>query len=216
MQKISGHFIADGSAMTLNLGFIPDYAEFYVDLGDGELCFKFFRILATLATSGQYGIAIGNDGAISACADANNGFAIYEGSKKLSVRLPHPDGDGLTVAPIYGNYDATADYSSVGAARTITSVGTIVRPTTHNGYVYELITTASGTDTEPTWPTVPGETVDAGYHVWICREENLVQASGLGITIGATISTNGDIWCYSAERHDEVKNRGDAGNTDPI
>jgi hypothetical protein len=60
-------------------------------------------------------------------------------------------------------------------AATAITKGTIVFPTTYNGYHYECIKagTTHGT-TEPTWPTTPLSTVvDNSAVVWICREGSL-------------------------------------------
>jgi len=217
MQKISGHFIAGDDAVSVECGFIPDRVELYSALGGTELGFVFLKILADLETSGRYGIALANAGTISVPTTAATGIIPYNGEKTPRVRIPAANGNGYSNAEIYGNYDATADYSSVGTDRSTSVVGTIIRPTTHNGCVYELKTGVATASDEPTWETTPGEeTTDTGLNVWICREEDLVNIGSLGFTVGVDICTDGEIWVFTAEKHDEVKDRGDADSADPI
>jgi len=222
-QTVSGTFIMDGSAINVDIGFIPDYVKLIYNLeeGDNEVIHEWWRALADLGdkgvyTEGRYGISISCAGAVTIPTTAATGIIPYNGSKTPRVLIPAYDGDGLMQTTVYGDYDTTADYSSVGQARSTSQLGTVVRPTTHNGYVYEC-TTAGGTDaTEPTWPTTPGESVDAGNNVWICREENIVNAAGLGFTVGATMSTDGDQCIFTAEKHLRTGDMGDAAATDPI
>lgn len=48
--------------------------------------------------------------------------------------------------------------------------GTVVVPTTRNGYEYVSLTADTSAAAEPTWPTVPGATVvETGDQAWICR-----------------------------------------------
>jgi len=56
------------------------------------------------------------------------------------------------------------------AANTAYTSGQFREPTTQNGYCYECTTGGtSHADTEPTWPTTAGETVEDGTAVWTCR-----------------------------------------------
>lgn len=214
---VSGTFLADNAiAANIDIGFIPDYLELITALGGTELILRWYRCLADAETTGQYGIIDDGAGALAPCASAAYGIAAYDEGEALRVLIEDPSTGKLKPKTVYGDYDATADYSSVGAARSATAIGTIVRPTEHNGFVYELITTASGTDTEPTWPTTPGETVDAGYHIWMCREENLTKRGGMGFTFGASISGDGEKIVFKAERHDRMGDMGDAADLDPV
>jgi len=213
---VSGNFVADNAiAANIEIGFIPDYIE-AIDLTTTLIIYRWYRVLADAKTTGQYGIADDGAGALAPCASAAYGFSAYDNGDAIRVLIPDPSTGKLEPQAIYGDYDTTADYSSVGVARSATAVGTIIKPTTHNSYVYELIT-AGGTDaTEPTWPTNPGETVDAGNNVWMCRIENQVKGGGKGFTVGASISTDGDVWAFRAERHDRMGNMGDAADLNPV
>lgn len=214
---VSGTFIADNAiAANIDIGFIPDYVELISALGGTELIVRYYRCLADAETTGQYGIIDDGAGALAPCASAAYGIAAYDEGEAVRVLIEDPSTGNLKAKAVYGDYSSAVDYNSVGSARSATAIGTIVRPSTHNGYVYELITTATGTDTEPTWPTTPGETVDAGYHIWMCREENLTKRGGMGFTVGASISGDGEIWVFKAERHDRMGDMGDAANLDPV
>lgn len=212
-QVLSGCFIADGNALDIDIGFVPDFVEAFELTSTAEVVYRFYRCLAEAETTGQYGLEDDGDGVISACATADAGFAAYDGSKVPRVLIPSPIDDVLVPALVTGDY--TLARSSDAAARSATAIGTILRPTTHNGYVYECVTDGTGS-AEPTWPTTPGELIWDGTSRYVCREENLVKASGQGFTIGATLSVNTDLWAFFAERHDRMGNLGDAADGDPI
>lgn len=214
---VSGTFLADGNALNIDIGFIPDYVEAFELTSTAEVVYRFYRCLADAEAAGQYGIEDSGAGVLSACATAAAGFAPYDQSKYSYVLLPDPADDKLRPVPVYGDYDATADYSSVGTDRSVTAIGTVIRPTTHNGCVYELITGVTTASTEPAWGTVPGElTLDAGLNVWMCRAENIFKGAGRGFTIGVDLSVNTDLWVFKAERHDRMGDLGDAADGDPI
>lgn len=206
--------IGSGAAYNLDLGFEPDYVEIeMVDTATNTdryiWCGRSQQEHATCVTdSTEYGIII-KEGVTSIGDTVAKGISLYDGSKTPRVRIPAYDGDGLSETDVYGDYSTTADYSSVGTARSTSALGTVVRPTTHNGYVYEL-TTAGGTDsTEPTWPTTPGDSVDGGNNVWICRKEDIVgSGKGKGITLGATLLESGAVFFIKAYKFDHIEDLG--------
>ncbi len=55
------------------------------------------------------------------------------------------------------------------AASTALTAKTLRRPTTSNGYQYEVTTAGTTGTTEPTWPTTIGATVTNGTVVFTCR-----------------------------------------------
>jgi len=55
-------------------------------------------------------------------------------------------------------------------ASTAFSVGDAVIPTTPNDYFYECTDAGTSGDTEPTWPTTVGDTVNDGSVTWTCRK----------------------------------------------
>jgi hypothetical protein len=213
-MQVSGKFIADGSAVNVDCGFIPDYVELYSALGGTELGFKFFRCLSDLAVAGQYGVALANAGDISCPTTAATGITTYDSSAGY-VEVPAPDGDGYTKTTV-ADWAAATNYAT--GERSTTSVGTVVRPPTHNGRVFELTTDTSTGDSEPSsWDVQPGATVtDGGGNIWTCREERFVRSGAQGFTVGATISTDGELWVFKAEKHDRHGDFGDSADKDPI
>ncbi len=216
-QKISGTVIATADVMNVDIGFIPDEVWLWTALGGTELSYHWLRVLADKAGTGQYGV-LDSAGAKSTPTTAATGIIPYNGAETPRVRIVSPDGDGFTQALVYGDWSAAVDYNSVGTDRSVTAIGTIVRPPTHNGKVFELTTgTGSGTSEPTTWDVAPGESVtDGGSNIWICREEDIVRAAGLGFTIGATICSDGEILAFTAEKHLKYRDLGDADSTDPV
>lgn len=219
----SGTVIADGSAINVNIGFIPDYIEAFELTSDPEIVYRWFRCLAerdgATAATFMYGIEDDGAGAIEYCADADDGFIAYDATDQAgSVLIENPSTHRLEPQSA-ADWLAATNYSTGGTDRSATVVGTIIRPPVHNGYVYELKTGTGVAATEPTagWGTVPGETsTDGGSNVWICRVENIAKNGGIGFTIGSNQSVNSDVWVFKAERHDRTGDMGDADGADPL
>ena len=148
---------------------------------------------------------------------ANAGFIPYDESIE-SVVLPAPDGDGYVKAASIADYDDTeASYVARDLSAGVEVLGSVVRPTVHNGFVYECIVTGGAGTTEPTWPTKVGDTVsDEGVNTWICREERIVRTGVKGFTIGVTLCTAGEYWFFKAELHDRHNYMGDARIENPV
>lgn len=216
-MKISGTFVAHGSAIPVDIGFIPDYIEAFELTSDPEVVYRWYRCLYDKASTFMYGIADDGAGALSDCGSANGGFIPYEGRKtpQVLVESPVPETGDLAV-PCF-NYAYQIANSVTPTARSATVIGTMVRPDTANGYVYECTTTTGACAAEPTWPTTPGGTVtDSASNVWTCREENIALTGGMGFQVGSTLSVNSDIWVFKAENHDRHGDMGDADGQDPV
>jgi hypothetical protein len=210
----SGDFIADGSAVNVEVGFIPDlliaiegYEETSPDIH------IWMRQRGDSANdNGQYGLIItGTTGVVTKHAAATNGFIAYD-TDTDGVRIPAPDGNGEVTT-------AVVEYADAGTptARTTSVVGTVVRPSTRTGYVYECTTSSGAVGTEPTWPTTPGDSVtDASSNVWITREENVENTGAKGFTLGATASTDSDEWSWAAWQADKVSPEVDSASQDPV
>lgn len=222
-MKVSGTIIADGNAINVNIGFIPDYIEAFELTSDPEIVYRWFRCLAerdgATAATFMYGIEDDGAGAIEYCADADDGFIAYDATDQAgSVLIENPSTHRLEPQAVL-DWLAATNYSTGGTDRSATVVGTIIRPPTHNGYVYELKTGVGAASSEPTagWGTTPGETsTDGGSNVWICRVENIAKNGGIGFTIGSNQSVDSDVWVFKAERHDRVGDMGDADGADPL
>lgn len=215
MQQVEKTFTADGSAINIDFGFAPDRVTLIEGFDDtNPNIYEWFKSLADAAGNGQYGVLLtGSTGVVTNCADANNGFIAYS-TVSTQVLLPAPNGNG-EVASTIADYSTTTTYT----ARSTTALGSVVRPTTHNGYVYECTTASGGAaGTEPTtWGTVVGGTTTAGSgDVWTCREESIIQHGGKGITVGATLSTDGDEWLAIATKYTKASAGGDSATYDPV
>lgn len=224
-MKVSGTFIMDnGVASNIDIGFIPDYVKMISNLegGSNEIIFEWWRALADLgdsgvSTYGRYGIS-NNGGAITVPSTAATGIIPYTGRKQpqVMVESPIPETGDLAVPCFNFAYHKAA--STTPVARSATVIGTMCRPNTANGYVYECTTSGGAMTalTEPTWPTSPGDTVSDGSNTWTCREENIALTGGMGFTVGATLNVDGDQCVFTAEQHDKYGYMGDSAGQDPV
>jgi hypothetical protein len=212
MKCVERILIGSGAAYNMELGFEPHRVE--VELVDAATASIFYHWngraqqehTTCVTDSTEYGTKV-TEGVTSICDTVAKGISLYAGSKtqRVLVESPKP-GVGDIATDITGDW--TTAISTAATARSATAIGTIVRPTTHNGYVYECTTAGIGAATEPTWPTTPGETVTDGTTVWTCREENIVAGKGKGITLGATLLTSGALFFVRAFMYDDVVDLG--------
>lgn len=213
---VSGHFTASTAAVNVECGFVPDYIRAIAAIGGTEVSFEWFKVLYdnVVAAKGKYGFVV--DAAAPAhVAAAINGFIPYDTSA-IGVKVSSPVPGAKDVFASVSDWAKGTSYST--GERTATTIGTIVRPPTHNGFVYELTTdTGDGTSEPSSWPTVPGETcTDGGSNIWTCREEVVAQRGVKGFTVGATICTDGNEWVFKAEKHDRYTAMGDADSDNPV
>ena len=214
MKVVSGTFIASDAAVNVECGFVPDYFEAISAVGGTELVHRWYKCLADAETTGQYGLVDDGAGVITHNASAAAGIIAYStAANKVLVESPVP-GTGKIAVSIT---DWTSSVSTAATARSATAIGTMVRPTTHNGRVYECTTAGTSSGTEPTtWTTTVGGTVTDNDVVFTCREEETVREGCHGVTIGVDKSTNSEIWVFKAEKHDMTGNLGDADLTNPV
>jgi len=218
-QTVSGTLIMDGNAINVDIGFIPDYVKLIYNLeeGDNEVIHEWWRALADLETEGLYGVSISAAGAVTVPTTAATGIIPYDEGDDMAVLVESPVPGAADVKVPCLDYAYHIGATTTPTARTATAVGTITRPTTANGYVYECTTSTGAMAVEPTWPTDVGDTVtDSGSNVWTCIEENLTKGGGMGFTIGATMSTDSDQCVFTAEKHLRTGDMGDAASADPI
>lgn len=210
MKCIQRTLIGSGAAYNMDLGFEPDRVE--VDLIDTATNSVFYRWdgrtqqehATAITDSTEYGTKI-SEGVTAICDTTAKGISLYDGAKTQQALIgsPVPGADDVRSTPL----DYTVARSTAATARSATAIGTIIRPTTHNGYVYECTTAGTGS-AEPTWPTTPGETVTDGSTVFTCREENIVAGKGKGITLGATLLTSGALFIVRAYKFDDIVDLG--------
>lgn len=205
-----GHFTGTAAEINLDIGFVPDWFRMISASGAPDVDQReWFR---RMGSAGQANIVEGFevDGATGVTADfaSGEGISAYDTSV-LRVRLPHPDGSpnkwagaNAPVAYVVGATQPTA--------RSTTVVGGVTKPSTPNGYIYECTTAAGVYDAEPTWPTTPGESVDAGDNIWICRREDTYMGGHKGVTLVAAMTEDGIECFYVAVKADDSVDQGDA------
>ena len=208
-EHFSGHLEQDGLAGILDLGFVPDVFEIFTDDGTNPDKITWFKEMESLGTP-EYGfLTTGSTGDITKLSTAATGIIAYDAST-LRVLLPAPDGNGKAQASI-ADYNTATTYT----ARSASALGSVVRPTTHNGLVYECTTASGGAaGTEPTFPTRTGQSVTSGSgDVWIARDEEVLTDGVKGVQLGASLSqnTNGNEAWFIATKSDFDRDKGDAG-----
>lgn len=78
------------------------------------------------------------------------------------------------------------------AASTAYALGDVVRPTTRNGFVYEVTAAGTSSGTEPvSWPTTPGNTVVDGGVTFTARTNRALYSSAMAG--GDYALVNGDV-----------------------
>ena len=216
MCKInSGQFVADGNEVDVEVGFIPDFVIGFEGLEETnpDIHFWFRSAEDAISTDAQYGILLtGSTGVVTKHAAAVNGFATLDEST-LKLLLQNPaGGDDLTASLPSAFVAGTAQPT----ARTTTALGTVTKPSlgNENGLVAECTVAAGVYGTEPTWPTVAGETVSDGTNTWTMREEKIVNAGVKGFTLGATGQTDTDGWKWIAVATDQESADRDMANFD--
>lgn len=210
MQGVERRWDADGNAKNIALGFVPDFAILIEAVDETNPSIYIYSKQIDDAESMTAVKINGADGVVTRCTTAATGMEPYN-TKTDRVKVPHPSGTGWSVTSV-ADWAAATSYAS--GARTTTAVGTVVRPPTHNGRVFELTTaTAAGTSAPSSWDVAPGASVtDGGSNVWICREERICAEGAQGVTVGADIQTDAQHCVLVAFKLDNSVNAGDAAN----
>jgi len=214
MKMVQRTLYGQGNAYNLELGFIPTYVEIFKqhDTVTSASVLKWWGKeyeddAVVDAADQEYGVIITNG--TQSEGTANTGISSYDGAKTPQV---------LVESPIPAKGDLKRDCFSFAyhkakstnpTARSATVIGTMLRPTIANGYVYECTTKVGAMTalTEPTWPKTPGETITDGSNTWTCREENIVANKGLGITLGSSLASAGVplfITAYEADQYTDL------------
>jgi hypothetical protein len=214
MKFNSGQFVADGNAVNVDVGFIPDYVFAVEGLEEtNPQTHHWFRsAIDSASAEGQFGL-LNTGGTMTKHAAAVNGFATYDTTANR-LMLPNPAGGDDLAASLPSAFVAG---TAQPTARTSTALGTVTKPSLglENGLVAECTTSTGVYGTEPTWPTVAGKTVtDDQSNVWTMREEKVENRGVKGFTLGATGQTDSDEWAWFAYAADKVSADRDMANYD--
>jgi hypothetical protein len=216
MKFNSGQFVADGNAVNVDVGFIPDYVFAVEGLEETnpQLHHWFRSAIDSASAEGQFGLLL-SAGTLSKHSAAVNGFASLD-TTALKVLLPNPAGGADLAADLPNAY--TVARSTAATARTATALGTVLKPSLSNvaakfGLIYECITAGTGS-AEPTWPTVAGGRVLDNDVEYIAREEKSENRGVKGFTLGATGQDDSDEWAWFAYAADKVSPDRDMANFD--
>lgn len=211
MKCIMRALIASAAAYNMELGFEPDRVEVDLISTDNASILYIWngrsqQEHATCVTdSTEYGIKIA-EGTTTICDTVAKGISLYAGSKTPRVLIEHPLTGKLEPQDVA---DYTSTLAEAATARSATVIGTILRPTTHNGYVYECSdTSGSAGAAEPTWGTTPGEETVDGALSFTCRKENITAGKGKGITLGETLMATTDLLFVRAYKFDDIVDLG--------
>jgi len=216
MSKInSGQFTADGNAVNVDVGFIPDFVIAFEGLEETSPSphFWFRSAIDSLTADAQFGLLVtGTDGIVTKHAAAVNGFAPLD-TQANRVLLENPAGGDDLAAALP---DAFLAGTAQPTARTATALGTVTKPSAgnENGLIAECTTSGGVYGTEPTWPTVAGDTVSDGNNTWTMREEKNENRGVKGFTLGATGQTDTDGWKWIAFASDKENADRDMANSD--
>ncbi len=218
MKKNGGDFIADGNAVDIDIGFIPDYFRALSKFEEtNQITYEWWRSRSeTNNQNGQFGLVRpSGGGSVVLAADADNGIQELDEANN-QVSLPAVLGDGVQPADPPDPY--TVQRSTDATARSTTALGTILKPSIGNetGYIYECTVAGTGS-AEPTWPDAIGENVTDNSMVWQRVDVSLQRGGYQGVVIAAALSTNDQEWYYEATQADQsVDHQDTAGWTDGI
>jgi len=101
--------------------------------------------------------------------------------------------------------------SGIWIASTVAAVGNIVRPITTNGYLFLCVAVTSDDQTggsEPTWPSVQGQTVVDNHVTWSCLGES--------ITIWSSASPTWSTATFTATNYAIYDAQSGTGSTEPV
>lgn len=202
------------SDVNLDIGFVPDFLLLVMmeDTTNPNLIIWSERMEHLEDSGDREGVLLdGSAGGLTFPANSQ-GIVEYD-TAVMKALIPAYDGEGEAAATIYGTYAAAKAANLTPTNRATTTIGTVIRPTTANGFVYECQSGAAAMSglTEPTtWPVVPGDTVSDGTITWICRVENLVKTGHKGVTIAAEVQTDSEYAYWFAFKSVQHKDGGDS------
>ncbi len=140
------------------------------------------------------------------CALVDSSFAINTADTTWSQVQPDEiSGSGYTAGgealanPLVKLTAANA-WPLAWAASSGFAVGSVVIPTTGNGYLYSVIAGSGNSgSTQPTWPTTIGESVVDGSLTWVCAGTSLLAWTADSVTWGnASFTAYGAVFYSTA------------------
>jgi len=208
-RPVVARWLEDGGDVTVDCGFLPSFAILFEDTeGTNPNIYFYSKLWNDQSTTLGALLLTGSSGVVTRDTDAMAEFD----TKYQGVLVPNPAGNdpNFRVPTVYSS---STDYSGL-EVRSTTAAGDVVWPTTRNGFVYELVTgTTTGSETEPTWPTTVGTTVtDGNSNVFTCRTEEVFTKGCQGLTVDATVQTDGQYSLLVAWESLAVKDVGDVAN----
>ncbi len=146
------------------------YAKFFQALANKEIDFNSDTLKITAHTNSYTPNATTHDYVDDLSGELSTASGYTSGGATLTGSFTH------TVAN---------SWSSTWATATAYTVGQIRRPTTGNTYLYRVVVAGtSHASTEPTWPTVIGQTVSDSGVTWAC----------VGRSVLILDVTDGEVW----------------------
>jgi len=207
MDIVCGKYISAATEAQIILGWIPDYFMLNTDVTQNTETMKYIwqKSIADAGLTGQYGFFDSGTGDWVACASGSGITALTLEGMYANIESPIP-GRGKEKRPIVTWSD------SLGVTpRSATVIGTIIVPTKHNGFCYEVTVGATTAAAEPTaWSTVEGELSAIDNDVYYrTRYLETVRGQGYGVTIEAGASLDGETNFFIAFRCDKDRYVGD-------
>lgn len=195
MNYQSGGLEADGAIIHVNVGFVPDrvgLTDFNTSTNIIE--YEWWRIMEDEMLTGLQEGYSKTEGVTARLADAA-GIVAYNTAVDAPTIVEYAD-------------------ASTPTARTSTTPGTYVRPSTtgltidgltaDREMIFENVVSTGAVVTEPAWPvSVGGQVVDDGVNTWELVVTPKERRGYQGFTISATIQTDGRFYFYDAFKADK-------------
>ena len=207
-----GYFKGNGLDVNIILGWVPDFVIVIADVLTTTDIHYWQSTACKVGSATRYGWITANAQGTDNLEINGTGEGIidYNTSFPAAVVMSPIVGRGYVKKPI-NQYAVTTAW----VARSATIVGSVIRPTVRNGFLYECTTYLAATGTpEPTWPTVLGGTVTEGTsgNVFTCIEDRQVQGGGQGFTVECLVVADEEHAFFMAWRADDEKYMGDASD----
>ena len=222
MDMKCGFFTAaNAKAANIIVGFVPDVLE--IRNLTAQVPYFWSKAVAEGGGVGLHGtigttVSTGTSGTfLSTCPDEDNGIsALNTSGDYANVESPIP-GRGKKAVEVHNWVADSIIDGTAMASRTAVAIGTLMRPVSRNGFIYECISASGDSKTSatmPTLPTTPGVSVVDDKVDWICRNEEIVRGGGQGFIFGSGCNVDSEVIHFTAYRTDKDNYLGDAQEGD--